>query len=135
MMMDQHANMGRRCCLLAAIVTLAFGLVTAAAAEVHVEGDLSALRVTASGDTLSDVLSTFGSLFQVKYRTAVPLDVEMNGAYSGSFSQVVSRLLNGYNYVIKKDENLIEIIIVGKRGEVAVPPEVPTTKGALSRWR
>src|SRR3979409_1031439 len=127
--------MGKRRYLLATVTSLACGFATSASAEVHVEGDLSALRVTTSGDTLSDVLSAFGPPFHVKYRTAVPLNVEINGVYSGSFSQVVSRLLDGYNYVIKKDQDLTEIIVFGNRGEVAMPPKVPVAKGALSRWR
>jgi hypothetical protein len=135
MMVNQRAILGKRRCLLAAVTALACGLATTASAEVHVEGDLRALRVTASGDTLSNVLSAFGSLFQVKYRTAVPLDVEISGTYSGSLSQVVSHLLDGYNYVIKSDQDLTEIIVFGRRGEAAVPPKVPAAKGALSRWQ
>jgi hypothetical protein len=127
--------MGKRRYMFAAVAALAYGFATAACAEVQVEGDLSALRVTTSGDTLSNVLSAFGDPFHVKYRAAVPLNAEINGVYSGSLSQVVSRLLDGYNYVIKKDQDLTEIIVFGKTGEVAMPPKVPVAKGVLSRWR
>ena len=127
--------MGKCRYMFAAVAALAYGFATPASAEVQVEADLTALRVTTRGDTLSDVLSAFGSPFHVKYRTAVPLNAEINGAYSGSFSQVVSRLLDGYNYVIRKDQDLTEIIVFGKTGEVAMPPKVPVAKGALSRWR
>jgi len=65
----------------------------------------------------------------------MPLTGEINGAYSGSFSQVVSRLLDGYNYVIKKDQDLTEIIVFGKRGAAMISPRVPVTKGVLSRWQ
>jgi hypothetical protein len=133
--MGRHVTMGRRRRLLGAVTALACSLATAASAEVHVEGNLSALRLTASGDALSDVLAAFGTLLPVKYRTSVPLNVEINGAYSGSLSQVVSRLLDGYNYVIKQDSALTEIIVFGKRGEAAEAPQVPAATGALSRWR
>jgi hypothetical protein len=106
-----------------------------ASAEVHVEGNLAALRLTASGDTLSDVLSAFAAQWPVKYRTAVPLNVTVEGAYSGSLSHVVARLLDGYNYVIKQDSGLTEIIVFGKQSEAAVSPQVRPVKGALSRWR
>jgi hypothetical protein len=134
-MMGRYTAMGKRRCLLGAVTALACGVATSAFAEVRIEGNLSALRVSTSGDTLSDVLSAFGTLLPVKYRTAVPLNVEINGAYSGSLSQVVSRLLDGYNYVIKNDHELAEIIVFGKRGEAAVSPKVPLVKGAMSRWR
>jgi hypothetical protein len=127
--------MSKRRCLLVAVWALACGTATDASAEVRVEGNLSALRVSTSGDALSDVLSAFGTRLPVKYRTAVPLNAEVNGAYSGSLSQVMSRLLDGYNYVIKNDHELTEIIILGKNGEIAIPPKAPVAKGALSRWR
>ena len=127
--------MSKRRCLLVAVSALACGAATDASAEVHVEGNLSALRVSASGDALSDVLSAFGTRLPVRYRTAIPLNVEINGAYSGSLSQVISRLLDGYNYVIENDHELTEIIVLGKNGEVAIPPKAPAAKGALSRWR
>jgi hypothetical protein len=128
--MGQRTTMGKHCCLLGAVAVLACGcLATRAAAEVHIEGNLSAFRVTTSGDALADVLSAFGTQFPLKYRTAVPLNVEINGVYSGSLSQVVARLLDGYNYVIKKDQGLTEIIILGKSGEAAISPKVPLVRG------
>jgi hypothetical protein len=125
----------KRHCFLAAVTALACGFSANARAEVRVEGDLTALRLTSRGDPLSEVLSALDNPFHVKYRTAVPLNTEINGAYSGSFAQVVSRLLDGYNYVIKRDPDLTEIVIFGNKGEVAIAPKAPPSKGAMSRWR
>ena len=127
--------MGKSRYLLVAVAALASGFSINASAEVRVEGDLTALRVTSRGDALSDVLSAFDNPLRVKYRTAVPLTAEISGAYSGSFPQVVSRLLEGYNYVIKRDQGLTEIVIFGNRGEIPVAPKAATPKGAMSRWR
>jgi len=96
---------------------------------------LNALRITASGDALSDVLTTLGARWPVRYRSSVPLNVEIAGAYSGSLSQVVARLLDGYNYVIRRDGGLTEIIVFGARGEAVVAPRVNPVRGVLSRWR
>jgi hypothetical protein len=134
----RHAGLGKRGCLLGAVTAIACGLTTAVSAEVHVEGNLSALRLTAGGDALSDVLSAFGRLSSpVTTRTSVPLNDEISGAYSGSLSRVVSRLLDGYNYVIKQDSGVTEIIVFGRRGEAAVAPRAlaPAARNALSRWR
>jgi hypothetical protein len=109
-----------------------------ACAEVQVEGSPAAVRVTTSQDTISDVLSAFAATFNVQYRTAIPLGAAAAAMYSGSFRQVISRLLDGYNYVIKSDRETTEIIIFGKRGEVAIlppSPKVPTDTSILSRWR
>jgi len=124
--------------MLGAAAMLACSLASRACAEVHVEGDLDNLRVTASREPLSDVLSAFATQLPVRLRTAVPLNAEINGAYSGSFSQVIARLLNGYNYVIKTYRASSEIIIFGQASEVATPPKAPPArldKGVMSRWR
>jgi hypothetical protein len=124
---------------LLAVMALGCGLATTACAhaEVRVEGNPDVLRVTSSGDALSEILSAFGASFAVKVRSSVPLNESINGAYAGSLSQVVSRLLQDYNYVIKQDQGLREIIVFGRKGKgeaVAAPRELPS-KGALSRWR
>jgi hypothetical protein len=74
----------------------------------------------------------------VRYRTAIPLDAAASATYSGSFGQVIARLLNGYNYVIKTDQETTEIVVSGRRGEVAIPPpapKAPSEKGIVSQWR
>ena len=57
--------------------------------------------------------------------------------HAGSFGQVISRLLAGYNYVVKKDGETTEITVFGRRGEVAIPPPAPKAApaGITSRWR
>jgi hypothetical protein len=119
-----------------AATALTCGLATTACADVQVEGTPAAVRVTTNQDTIADVLSAFGTNFNVKYRTAVPLSAASNGTYSGSLAQVVARLLDGYSYVIKKDQDTTEIVVFGRRGEAAIPPKAPPApKGVLSRWR
>ena len=104
-------------------------LAAIARAEVHVAGDPTAVRVTTSHDAISDVLSALAASFNVRYRTAIPLDATANAIYSGSLRRVVSRLLDGYNYVIRTDSAAIEIIVFGRRGEVAIPaPPPPSTQ-------
>jgi len=128
----------RGLCSFSLATALSFGLATIARAEVHIEGSLAAVRVTTSQDAIADVLSALAATFRLQYRTAIPLDAVANKIYSGSFGQVISRLLDGYNYVIKKDQDTIEIVVFGRRGEVAIPPpatKAPPTKGILSRWR
>src|SRR5262249_45646932 len=114
------------------------GLGASARAEVHVEGSPAALRITSSQDAIADVLSAVATTFNVGYRTAIPLDPPANPGYAGSFGQVISRLLTGYNYVIKTDQGSTEIVVFGRRGEVAIPPpapKAPPAKGIVSQWR
>jgi hypothetical protein len=123
----------RTVCLLVAVAT---GCATVARAEVHVEGTFAALRVTTGQDKIADVLSAIATTLNVKYRTAIPLDAPAGAIYSGSLGQVMSRLLDGYNYVIKREPETIEIVVFGTRGEVAIPPpRPPPPKGIASQWR
>jgi hypothetical protein len=115
------------------------GVSTTGHAEVNVTGSLTATRVMTNQDAISDVLSAIAATLNVRYRTSVPLDGVVSGTYSGSFGQVISRLLNGYNYVIRHDGETVEIVVFGKHGErpVAVrPPSDPSSKkGIVSQWR
>jgi len=115
---------------------LTYALTTAVCAEVRVEGNPKAIRITTAQDAISDVLGALAATFNVQYRTAIPLDAAASETYTGSFGQVISRLLGGYNYVIKTDKETVEIVVFGRRGEVAIPaPAAPPPKGILSRWR
>jgi hypothetical protein len=123
---------------LALATALACGFATCARADVHIEGHPAAVRVMTDHAAISDVLSAFAENFKVTYRTSVPLDGAAAATYAGSFGQVISRLLEGYNYVVKKDGETTEIIVFGRRGEVAIPPPAPKAApapGVLSRWR
>jgi hypothetical protein len=120
---------------LVAAAVLAYSVATVARAEVKIEGTLAAVRVATDQETISEVLSAFGGVFDVRYRTAIALDATAGTAYSGSFGQVISRLLNGYNYVIKTDRDSIEILVFGRRGQIVAPPDLRGADSILSRWR
>lgn len=119
-------------------MSLACGLIAPASADIRVDGNLKALQLRTSGDSLADVLARFDTLFAVKVRSAVPLKNEVSGSYSGSLSQVMARLLDGYNYVIKIDRDLTEILVFGRAGEAAIAPKARPTmpaKTVTARWR
>ena len=124
----RRASMDQRRSMFALWVALVCSLPRIAGAEVHVEGSPAAVHVTTSQDTISNVLSALAATFDVQYRTSIPLDAAADATYSGSFRQVISRLLDGYSYVIKADDSkTTEIVVLGKRGEAAnPPPKAPT---------
>jgi hypothetical protein len=112
------------------------GLATSAAASVQVEGTPATLRITTDHDAVDQVLAALAATLKVKYRSATRLETAAHASYSGSLREVIARLLDGYNYVIRNNEDVTEIIVLGRRGDVAVPPPKPApVKGVLSRWR
>jgi hypothetical protein len=118
-------------------MTIANG-VSAGDAQVRVEGNVAAIRLEAREAPVSDTLYALGTPFNVRYRTSLPLDGVINGTYTGSLAQVMSRLLEGYNYVVKTERDTIEVVIVGKKGDRAVPiaqPPAPASRSLASQWR
>ena len=130
------ATTRRRVGALALAMMVACGTATLARAEVHVEGTAAAVRVTISHAAVADVLSALAATFKIIYRTSVPLDAPTDATYAGSLGQVMSRLLAGYNYVAKTEGGTTEIVILGRRGEIAIPPPAPKPAPTfMSRWR
>jgi hypothetical protein len=96
------------------------------AGSVRVRGDAAAVRLDARRSTIADVLAALNTSFDMSYSSWVVLDEEINGTYTGSLRRVIARVLDGYNYVIKQDNAKLDIIVLGKRGERAVPVAAPT---------
>jgi hypothetical protein len=124
--------------LLAAVLLGVLGpaVSTTSHAEVTVAGSVTAVHVKTNQDAISEVLSAIAATFNVRYRTLVSLDGVVSGTYSGSFGQVISRLLDGYNYVIKHDGETAEVVVYGRHGErpmAARLPPAPLPKGIVPK--
>ena len=98
---------------------------TPGAGSVRVRGDAAAVRLDARRTTIADVLSALNTSFDMSYSSWIALDEEINGTYTGPLRRVIARVLDGYNYVIKQDNAKLDIIVLGKRGERAVPVAAP----------
>ena len=128
-------------CASACLAAAAFVLAAASArADVQVQGDPAAVHMEASQAPRSEILAALGSAFGLRYRTAVPLDGTFTGTHAGSLGYVLSRVLDGYNYVVKSDGSAIEVIVVGARGSRAVPvaaapPPVVAPRHTATDWR
>lgn len=107
-------------------------------ADVRIQGDSGALQIDASQSSIAEVLASLGPNFNVRYRTSISLQEPFNGTYAGPLERVISQVLNGYNYVVKKNQAGIELIIIGKRGERAVAVErakAPVAPSLAKQWR
>jgi hypothetical protein len=109
-----------------------------ASAGVRIDGDVESLEITTDRESISEVLHTLSETFHLKHRTTLPLNAPANTLYSGSLVQVIARLLEGYNYIVKREHEEVEIVVIGRRGEIAVPRapvKDAAPKGIISRWR
>lgn len=88
---------------------------SAAEAGVQIKGTVKSLRVDVTKTSIAEVLSALEPKFHVRYRSELPLDDEIDGAYRGSLRRVISRLLKDYNYLVKRDGKTMEIVIIEKQ--------------------
>jgi hypothetical protein len=87
--------------------------VHAAQAEVHVTALADIVRIEAHDASVEDVLSTLRERFGLQYRTAAPLDRPISGIYEGPLYRVVTRLLVGYDFIVKIRAGVLSVMIVG----------------------
>jgi hypothetical protein len=106
-----------------------------ACAEVRLKGTSAAVQVSTSQDKVADVLAAVCARFGLKFQTFVPLDADARRSYAGSLEEVISRLLEGYNYIIAVRDGSTEIVIFGARGEAVTPPRPAPPPSVLSRWK
>lgn len=110
-------------------------LATNAGADVHINGTPAAIRITTNQDSIADVLAALSATFKIRYQTSIHLAAPAAATYAGSFAQVVARLLDGYNYIVKNDGETAEIVVFGKRGDAPIVAPSSTAKDITSRWR
>ena len=109
--------------------------------EVSVQGTAQAVRVDAHQAPLPDVLSGLGTSLGVRHKSVTAVDdVIVGGSYSGTLEDVLRHLLKGLNYVIKTQDDAVEILIVGRPGEPPAPvmnkePAPPVNANPAAQWR
>jgi hypothetical protein len=107
------ARVLRRSSVAAALVAgLAATTVTAIAAA-QVSGSPQNVSVDAQNSSLKDILSALGKQFNVHYQSTANLDKQLSGTYEGSLRRVVARLLEGYNFIITTNQDMIEVTVLG----------------------
>jgi hypothetical protein len=107
----QHA--APRLMLAIVLVSLVQALSPAVRAETRVSGDTHALHLDLRDATVEEALTALGAEFDVRRRTLAILDRRITGTYNGSLRQVISRLLNGYDFVMKTSSNRVELFVFG----------------------
>ncbi len=82
-----------------------------AQADVKVSGDADALRIEASDASLEEVLAALGRNSGLQYHYPANLSHSVSGTFAGSLRQVLSRLLQGYNFVVESSESGTRVVI------------------------
>jgi len=125
----QELAVVRRYLAAVTLSVLALGA-AAAGAAVSVDVQSGGVVVDASSATVAEILTALGETADLHYRTSVDLGRTVSGTYKGTLQQVVSRLLEGYNFTLRVSDNRIEAVIIGLAG--AMPTTGQTTTAAAS---
>ena len=108
----------RRYC--GAVIALAVGLgamSSTAFASTDVSGSADSVTVDAQNSSIKDVLSALGQKFHLQVQSTANLDKQISGSYRGSLRGVVTRLLEGYNFVITSSQGELEITVLGTENQ------------------
>jgi hypothetical protein len=81
--------------------------------EVRMQGDANALHLYLRDATVEEALTALSAEFNVRCRTPAILDRRLTGTYGGSLRQVISRLLDGYDFVTKISRDRVELFVYG----------------------
>jgi len=109
-----------------------------ASAETEVRGLPNAVYVRAENAPLGEVLAAISAEFKLKYPARFGLDRTVTGIYSGTLRQVLLRILEGSNFVIKYSGDDTEIRVlssasVADRADTSLAVAVNQNATASSR--
>jgi hypothetical protein len=80
---------------------------------VKVAGTAEKLKLEVSNATVDNALAALRSAVDFKCLCSPPLDRRVTGVYQGNIRRVLSRLLEGYDYVIKTSPSgMVEVIVL-----------------------
>jgi len=123
----QSAGVGARFATMLA-AALAITPISAMAAAI-VSGNPQAVSVDAQNSSVAEILAALGRDFNVHYRSSADLKTEITGTYEGSLRRVVTRILEGYNFIMKSSPGGIEVTVLGRRNAPAMSGVTITAKG------
>jgi len=104
---------------------------TPALAEIQVRGSPEAVTIEARDTSVEEILEALSHAFDMDYQSSVDLDKPLNGTYVGPLSRVLTRILQGYNFVLKNDNGSIAVTVVGTPYPYApAATSAPTTVAA-----
>jgi hypothetical protein len=104
-----------------AITMMTWGISPGLAADLpEVRGSFSDLQLRANDAPIRQVLDALGRSFKVTYYLPSSVNRVVSGSFSGSLPQVLARLLDGHNYIIREMEDAAEVVVLGAAGITTV---------------
>src|SRR5712672_35421 len=91
-------------------------------AEMQVRGSPEAVRIEARDTPVEEILAALSRAFGMHYQLSTHLDKRVSGTYVGPLPRVVTRILDGYNFILKTDNGSIAVTVVGTPNAAGTVP-------------
>jgi hypothetical protein len=99
---------------------------------VRVAGTAEKLKLEVSDATVDNALAALRSAVDFKCLCSPSLDRRVTGVYQGNIRHVLSRLLEGYNYVIKTSPSgAVEVLVLRTNASAQLNPGYASSPGAV----
>jgi hypothetical protein len=95
---------------------------TSVRAELQVRGNPQAVRIEARDTPVEEILAALDRAFGMHYQLLANLDKRVSGTYVGPLPRVLTRILDGYNFILKTDNGSIAVTVVGTPNAAAAAP-------------
>ncbi len=112
-----------------AALAIALVVPVVAFASARVSGSAQSVTVDAQNSSIKEILSVLTKQLNLQVRSSVDLDRQAAGTYQGSLPRVVARLLEGYNFIIKTNEQGIEVTVLGSQNDLSTARAPGTPAG------
>jgi hypothetical protein len=80
-------------------------------ADVQVSGEGNAIRLEASDASLEEVLAALSTHCDLQFRYPEKLGRSVSGTFTGSLAQLLTRLLQGYNFVAETSASGTRVVV------------------------
>ena len=84
-------------------------------AETRLEGQADDIQLQMSDASVREILATLEATYDVRFRSAIPLDHRITGTIKGPLPRVLTRVLDGYDYVVKSTNGATEVVVFATR--------------------
>ena len=125
-----------------ATASFAFSLVASQApaqAASEVQGDPTDMRLLVESASTEEALQALAGSFGLVYSLPANSGRTLTGIYSGTLRQVLARILDRTDYILKIEDGAVEVVVLGAAGGSSVvsasPPFAPknvTTTGRIA---
>jgi hypothetical protein len=97
-------------------------------AEMQVRGSPEAVRIEARDTPVEEILAALSRAFGMHYDLSAKLDKRVSGTYVGPLPRVLTRILDGYNFILKSDNGNIVVTVVGTPDAAGAVPASSSPK-------